>query len=443
MSNARIALVDVNNFYVSCERVFDPRLEGRPVVVLSNNDGCVVARSKEAKALGLLRKGVSVQTDAPPLSLREGVAMGEPWFQLKKRLPQVVARSSNYPLYADMSARVMRIVGEAVPDIEVYSIDECFADLDGIRDPLPLCRMLHARIPQWTGIPVGIGIASTKTRAKAANHLAKKRPEFGGVCDLEALTQATQDAILASLPVDEVWGVGRRLAPRLEALGIRNVAALRDASIDLIRSRFGVVLERTVRELRGTRCIAWQESPEMRQQIVCSRSLGCDVTQFKDLREAVLTFTARAAERLRQNHALAGHLQVWATSSRFKPGYVSRAACVALPHPTADTLALSAAASRALRVIWQPGVAYRKAGVMLLDLCPAASRQTGLFDANETTIQRRDRLNITLDAVNAKYGRDRLRVAASGRPDHRAWRTLAQMRSPDWTTDWAQLPVAS
>ncbi|MDN5873386.1 MAG: Y-family DNA polymerase [Sinobacteraceae bacterium] len=415
-----IGLIDCNSFYASCETVFDPKLADKPLVVLSNNDGCVVARSRQAKALG--------------------IKMGEPWFQLRKRWPQVVARSSNYPLYADLSARVMRIVGEAVPDIEVYSIDECFADLDGIRDPLSLCRRLHARIPQWTGIPVGIGIASTKTRAKIANHLAKKRPEFGGVCNLEVLSQARQDAILSSLPVDEVWGVGRRLAPRLEALGINNVATLRDTPTAFIRARFGVVLERTVRELRGTRCAAWQESPETRQQIVCSRSLGCDVTRFNDLREAVLTFTARAAER-RQNHALAGHLQVWATSSRFKPDYISRAACVALPNPTADTLALSAAASRALRAAWQARVAYRKAGVMLLDLCPASARQTGLFDTDETTIQRRDRLNVTLDCVNAKYGRDRLRVAASGRPDHRRWCTLAQMRSPDWTTDWARLPV--
>lgn len=261
--------------------------------------------------------------------------------------------------------------------------------------------------------------------------------------DIEALTLPAQDALLAGLPVDEVWGVGARLRAALVPLGITTAGALRDAAPAALRAHFGVTLERTARELRGESCLDWTELPPPRQQIVSSRSFGTEITAFEALREAVLTYTARAAERLRADGSVAGRLQVWVSSNPFKADAVRyhRAAGLTLPVATDDTLTLSAAATQSLRAVWRDGVAYKKAGVMLLDLAPRAQRQAGLFE-DAAQIDRRQRLNLALDAVNARYGRDRLRVAGSGRPDLRSWRARQQWLSPSWTTDWLALPMA-
>lgn len=259
------ALIDGNNFYVSCERVFDPKLEGRPVVVLSNNDGCIVARSVEVKALG--------------------VKMGVPWFQLRDLARQhgIVAKSSNYSLYGDMSARMMALLGRFSPEQEIYSIDECFLGMEGFGryDLAAYGQDIRQRVRQYLGLPVCVGFGATKTLAKLANHAAKKHPEFDGVCALAALSPAAQDTLLASIDVGEVWGVGYRGTPRLKALGIGNVKDLRDADPKWLRREFSVVLERTVTELRGIPCIDLEEAASAKQQIMSSRAAILEAASVK------------------------------------------------------------------------------------------------------------------------------------------------------------------
>ncbi|SEQ32290.1 DNA polymerase V [Nitrosomonas ureae] len=271
MSNRSIALIDVNNFYVSCERVFNPKLEDRPVVVLSNNDGCAVARSNEVKALG--------------------VKMGQPWFQLKDlaRKHGIIAYSSNYTLYADMSNRVMSILAIFSPNQEIYSIDECFLDLTGFKrvSPIVYGQRIRKCIRQWTGLPVCVGIGSTKTLAKLANHIAKKNPEFNGVCDLNAMSLRQQEDWFRKIEVGEIWGIGRRLAPKLHEIGIRTVLDLKTASPSQLRARFSVVMEKIIREINGTACIELEEMNPPKKQIVSSRSFGIPVSDLASLEESV------------------------------------------------------------------------------------------------------------------------------------------------------------
>lgn len=418
---ARVALIDVNNFYASCEAVFDPRLAGQPVVVLSNNDGCAVARSAEARA--------------------RGIKMGEPWHLVGERGRGVIALSSNYELYADMSNRVMRMLAAAAPALEIYSIDEAFLDVSGIPAVSDFGRGLRAQIRQWTGLPVCVGIGSTKTRAKIANFVAKKNPSQGGVFDIEALDEAAETAWLASIPVNEVWGVGRKLAVRLAALGIASVADLRDRPAAEIKSLFGVVLARTVRELRGEPCLKLEALAPAKQQIMCSRSFSREIETFDELREAVLTYVSRAAEKLRGQGAIAGGVQVFVQTNNFKvdaPQY-SRGLTVMLPGASDDTLELGQAAVRGLRALYRPGFKYKKAGTMLIDLTPKAQREATLFEYPHAR-DKRDRLNAVLDRVNLRFGRNSLRLAGAG--FHRAWSMQRQHLSPAYTTEWAALPVA-
>lgn len=419
----RIALVDVNNFYASCETIFNPKLAGRPVVVLSNNDGCVVARSAEAKALG--------------------IKMAVPWFQLKDLAKQhdIVALSSNYTLYADMSNRVMSILADMAPSQEVYSIDECFLDLTGIADLVTHGRDIRERIRQWTGLPVCVGIASTKTRAKLANHVAKKRPQWQGVFDIESLSQSEQDQLLSEIEVGEVWGVGRKISARLQAMGIHTVQQLRDADAKAIRDQFSVVVERTVEELRGIACIEIETDTPNKQQIISSRSFGQEVESFEDLREAVLSYIARAAEKLRSQESIAGAVQVFIHTNLFKlnqPSY-SRSFLYPLPTPTDDTLMLGRHAVAGLGRIYRKGYRYKKAGVMLTDLSPKAMRQATLFD-DTTAQERRERLNAALDRVNLKYGRGTAAVAGAG--IRKVWTMQRGNLSPEYTTSWEGLPSA-
>jgi DNA polymerase V len=414
-------LVDVNNFYVSCERVFDWRLIGKPVVVLSNNDGCVVARSAEVKALG--------------------VKMGAPWFQLRALAQQhgIIALSSNYILYGDMSRRVMTILADMAPRQEVYSIDECFLDFAGMRERIEYGQVIRARIARWTGLPVCVGIAPTKTLAKLANHIAKKRPAYAGVCDLAACGDDERTGLLASIEVGEVWGVGRRLTAKLNGVGVTTVRDLREADAAMIRDRFGVVMERTVRELRGESCLAMELVTPDKLQIMCSRSFGREVTSFEGLRESVLTYVSRAAEKLRRQDSLAGAVMVFAQTNPHKdvPQY-SRQTVVPLPEATDDTLMLGRAAVAGLRVIYRDGFRYKKSGTMLLQLSPKAQRQATLFE-DVAGRERRGRLNATVDRINLKYGRRTVALAGAGL--EKPWSLLAENRSPAWTTSWVHLPV--
>lgn len=422
----RYALVDVNNFYCSCEAVFNPQLAGRPLVVLSNNDGCVVARSAEAKALG--------------------VKMGQPWHQVGPELKTqgLEALSSNYTLYADMSHRVMTILGAMAPRQEVYSIDECFLELTGMERITPSLRdhglAIRSRIRQWTGLTVCVGIGSTKTRAKLANHIAKKNPEWAGSFDLESLDAAEQRRWLSAIDVSEVWGVGRRLSETLRGLGIQTVQDLKDAGAKRIRAHSSVVLERTVEELNGISCLALEEITPARQQILSSRSFGRPVTLEADLREAVLTYLTRAAEKLRGQGSLAGMLQVGIRTNPFKPGIpqYSRAMSCKLPEATDDSLVLGRYATGLLSQLYREGFVYQKAMVMLMDLSPKAERQITLFE-DTAAREKRERLNATLDRINRRYSRRTLQLAGAG--IDKGWSMKQGNLSAPYTTDWKSLPV--
>lgn len=419
------ALVDVNNFYVSCERVFQPKLEGVPVVVLSNNDGCAVARSNEAKTLG--------------------VKMGVPWFSVKALARQhgILALSSNYTLYADMSNRVVSVLRGFCPDVEVYSIDESFLQVERVLGlyggPRALGQQIQARIREWTGLPVCVGFGATKTLAKLANHLAKKNPEFEGVCDLEAIPEPAQLGWMARTDVQEVWGVGYRTVPKLEAMGIRTVLDLRNAPPKAIRGRFGVVLERTCYELRGVSCLALEDEVEPRQQIMVSRSFGRTVTTLEELSEAVSTHAASAAEKLRRQGAEAAAVYVFVLTNRFRPELSQNNASrlVALPEPSDDTLSLTKAALAGLRGIYRDGYDYKKAGVILSPLTSKAKRQEVLL-AGGLTGERGERLMAMIDSLNRRFGRERLRTGISGTT--RPWAMRAGNQTPRYTTRWEDLP---
>lgn len=419
-------LVDCNNFYVSCERVFDPKLEGRPVVVLSNNDGCVVARSAEVKALG--------------------IPMGAPWFLLKElaRQHRIMALSSNYALYGDLSDRVMHILADFSPAHEVYSIDECFCDwsrLIGI-DLIAYGQRVRRRIRQWVGLPVCVGLGPSKTLAKLANHVAKKQPQHDGVFDFGRLSEVERSELLETIDVGEVWGVGRRIEARLKAQGIATVRQLRDADVRMIRARYGVVLERTVREIRGESCMPL-EAVAARQQIMCSRSFGKKVEDLDSLREAVTAHTVRAAQKLRLQRSTAGGARVFIETNRFNddPRYAAQRT-VALETPTDDTIRLLAAAMSGLKSIYRTGYRYQKAGVMLMDLDGAGSEQLDCFASPEAEIldSVRGRLMATVDAVNQRQGRGAVRWAGEGFARPPAMRS--DRRTPCYTTRWEELAVA-
>jgi DNA polymerase V len=414
-----LALADCNSFYASCERVFDPRLWDRPVVVLSNNDGCVVTRSAEAKALG--------------------IAVGVPYFQIRDLVKRhgIVVRSSNYTLYGDLSSRVMAVLGRFTLRMEVYSIDEAFLDLDG----MPLDRLMdygreiRRTVLRWTGIPVSVGIAPTKTLAKVANHLAKQAPAAGGVWSMADPREQT--AVLTRLDVQDIWGIGARLAMRLKRAGIATALDLREADPNRVRRVVGVVGERTALELRGLPCIGLEETPPPAKSIVRSRSFGRPVERREELEEAVATHATRAAEKLRLHRRVASALSVFVATSRFRGTPYANLATLPLDPPTDDTARLIHAALAALRPIFREGLAYQKAGVMLGELGPRAGLTVSLFDQYDRG--RSERLMAVLDDVNHRLGPDTLRYAASGM--ERSWHMRREHASPHYTTRWDELPV--
>lgn len=416
------ALVDVNSFYASCETAFRPDLKGRPVVVLSNNDGCVIARNAEAKTIG--------------------VKMGDPYFRQKDlfRRCGVVCFSSNYELYADMSSRVMATLEALSPRCEIYSIDEAFCDVSGVRN----CRVLEDfgrelkdAVYQNTGLAVGVGIAQTKTLAKLANHAAKKwQKQTGGVVDLSNLE--LQRKLMAALPVDEVWGIGRRIGKKLEAMGIKKVLDLADTDIRFIRKHFNVVLERTVRELRGEPCLELEEFAPVKQEIVCSRSFGERITDYTAMRQAICSYASRAAEKLRGEHQYCRFVSTFVKTSPFalNEPYYGNSASVKLLTPTQDSRDIIAAATRSLDAIWKDGHRYQKAGVMLGDFFSQGIAQLNLFDDNAP---RRDseKLMEVLDHLNAKDGKGTLYFAGQG--IQQQWAMKREMLSPRYTTRYEDL----
>ncbi len=415
------ALVDCNNFYASCEKLFRPDLKDTPVVVLSNNDGCVVARSREAKLLG--------------------IKMGVPVFQIKAEMQRhgILAFSSNYALYADLSSRVMRTLEEMAPRVEVYSIDEAFLDLTGIESAISLVefgQQVRERIGHWIGITVCVGIAPTKTLAKLANHAAKKYPATQGVVDLT--NPDRQRRLLALVPVDDVWGVGRRLSKRLNALGITTALDLANASPRAIRDQFSVVLERTVRELNGESCLELEEIPPTKKQIVCSRSFGAKVTQFELLREAVCEYATRATEKLRKEQQQAKVMTVFIRTSPFKdnePQY-SNSASGELLIPSCDTRDFIELANHLLKRIWKDGFRYAKAGVMLSDFYDPGMFQPGLFD-DVSTRSNSQQLMSVLDTINQSGAG---KVFFAGQGTKKDWSMKREHLSPAYTTRWDQLP---
>ena len=421
------ALVDCNNFYASCEKLFQPKLKDRPVVVLSNNDGCVVARSAEVKALG--------------------IPMGVPWFQIKAEARRygIVAFSSNYALYADMSNRVVEVLSSFAPIIEVYSIDESFLDLAGFERQgyASYGAEIRQRVADWLGLAVCVGIAPTKTLAKLANHCAKKGLAGSeGVCDFTILPQAALSELFGRIEVGEIWGVGRKITVRLETMGIQTVRQLRDANAETVRARFSVVQERTVRELRGESCLDLEEVVPDKQQIMSSRSFGTLVYDLTDLEEAVASYIAKATEKLRAQDSLAGAIQVYIQTNVFKPESLQYQPAITVPLPVAssDTRVLTQWALRALHRIYRSGYGYHKAGVMLLNLSPKANCQFSLFDDQDgATDTRSEKLMLALDGINRRYGRGALRLAAEGA--EKTWQMRRGNLSPGYTTSWCGLPV--
>jgi len=416
-----IALVDCNNFYVSCERVFQPKLEGKPVVVLSNNDGCVVSRSQEVKDLG--------------------VTMAAPWYQMKALAKRhgIVAFSSNYALYADLSSRVMSLLSQFSPQQEVYSIDESFLDLSGMPGShAEYGQLMRRTIRQCVGIPVCVGIAPSKTLAKLANHVAKKNPQFNSVCDFNSMSEDELDALLASIEVGEVWGVGRRTAPKLQEIGIHSVLDLKRSPPGRLRARFSVVFERIVSELNGVACLELDDVPHDKQQIICSRSFGMLTSSLADLEQAAIAYTTRAVEKLRQQHSIASALHIYVRTNphRTQDAQHQQGILVPLDEPDDDTRAFCKAALHGLRQIYRPEHAYQKVGVMLADIVPASERPRTLFD-DDAARERSKSLMNALDHINRRMGSGTLRLLGEGA--NQSWAMRRESSSRRYTTEWEDL----
>lgn len=419
---AIFALCDCNNFYASCERVFRPKLNNRPVAVLSNNDGCIIARSQEVKDLG--------------------IPMGAPWHTYKDLCAQhqVTVFSSNYALYGDMSQRVMDCLNGFTPEMEVYSIDEAFLQLDGFGhlDLDDYGQHMRRTVRQWTGIPIGVGIGPTKTLAKIANFVAKKRTTTGvfNLCD-----RSVQDDVLPTIPIDEIWGVGPRWAKKLQGIGLQTAADLRAADASAIHQVLNVTGERIVHELRGVACLELEEV-QPKKNIMSSRSFGCMVTEKHLLLEAIADYAARAAVKLRKQGSRCGGLSVFLKTNRFqkhKPQY-SNSCAWSFVVPTNDSREIIRAARSCLAALYRPGFQYHKCGVLLVDLAPETTEQGDLFVS--TDHQQSDALMGLMDSLNTKMGRGTVAFAAQGLEKGRQrknWGMRQQRRSPRYTSRWGEL----
>ncbi|SEA55783.1 DNA polymerase V [Desulfuromusa kysingii] len=413
------ALVDCNNFYCSCERLFRPELKKRPVAVLSNNDGCIVARSQEVKDLG--------------------ISMATPLFKVADQLKQhqVQIFSSNYTLYADISSRVMQTLEQFSPKLEIYSIDEAFLDLTGFNHLEKYAQQIKTTVYQHVGVPVCVGMAPTKTLAKLANYAAKKFQATGGVVDLS--DPVRQKKLLQITPVAEVWGVGRKHTEKLKRIGITTALQLAQMDSRRVRKLYSVVMERTVRELNGEACIELDHSPAAKQQIICSRSFGEKITDYATLRETVCEFAARAAEKLREEKQYTRAVNVFIRTSPFMktdPLY-SNSATGKLAQPSSDTRDILALAVRLFDAIWKEGYRYAKAGVMLGDFCSPRQLQYNLFHLPAENTHR-DKLMQTVDDINHS---GQGQIWFGGQRPKQDWFMNQSNLSPAYTTRWDCLPL--
>lgn len=414
------ALADINSFYASCESVFRPDLKGCPIVVLSNNDGCVIARNAEAKLLG--------------------IPMGAPYFKLQTQFERqnITTFSSNYALYADMSARVMAILEEISPSVQIYSIDEAFIDLKGVsscQDLEEFGREIRNKILRWTGLTTGVGIGPSKTLAKLANHASKTWKKTDGVVDLSSLIR--QRKLMALVEVSDVWGVGRKISQKLKDMGIKTALQLADTPTTFIREHFSVTLERTVRELRGESCFELEEFAPTKQQIICSRSFGDRVSEYEVMREAICSHTVRAAEKLRSEHQYCGHISAFIKTSPFAENeiYYARKASSKIQIPTQDTRDLVMAATKCLDSIWQEGHRFQKCGVILGDFYSEGEVQLNLFDDYQPRVNS-EQLMAVLDRIN-RSGKGKVWFAGEGM--QKSWEMKRQMLSPAYTTRFSDL----
>lgn len=419
------ALVDCNSFYASCEQVFRPDLRGKPVVVLSNNDGCVVARSAEAKTLG--------------------IEMAGPWHKIEPRVRShgVVVFSSNYTLYGDFSRRVLQTLGRFVQEVENYSIDESFLWFDPGRDWSALGAEIKHTIGRHTGIPVSVGFGPTKVLAKLANKLAKKRAETGGVFVLGGADEA--DAILAALSPDDIWGIGERLAARLLTVGVHTALEFKRLDPEIARRILTVVGQRIVLELRGVSCLAIEDVVPAKKNICSAKSFGKPLSTFDELIEPLASYVSRVAEKLRAQQCVAGRLQVFLETNPFQPSdpQLFPAGEVILLTPSNFTGALVTAAASVLRRIWRPGYRWKKVGVMLLEICAETCVQSAFDSPAPETVEKRRRAMAALDAVNRTFGRAALRVGSAAGSAPASWRMRQHSLSPRYTTRWEELPVVA
>lgn len=406
----QFALIDCNNFYASCERVFNPNLRNKPVVVLSNNDGCVIARSEEAKALG--------------------VAMGVPYFQCRDliRKEGIQVCSSNYALYGDMSARVLKILFEECPAVYAYSIDESFLDLT-VPNSEQFAQQLCDKIHRALGLPVSIGIGPTKTLAKVANKLAKKAQKPISLMN-------SREEILQHFPVEKVWGIGRRLHARLEGMGVLSAWDLSQMDESWVRREMSVVGLRTVLELRGISCMPLEEAPDSKQSICTSKSFSSPVTLIDDLNEALAVYTSRAAEKLRKQKGMASHISVFVVPyDKFKQNYYN--ADILLPEPSFYTPQLLHYARQALQRLWRPGLPYRKMGVVLSGIIPESQYQKDFLASPPLSIDKQKKLMSLMDELNQKSGKKVLKIASEGTKQD--WQMQRKYLSPRYTTNWHEI----
>ncbi|MFC0268593.1 Y-family DNA polymerase [Kushneria aurantia] len=395
---APIALVDCNNFYTSCERVFDPQLQGVPLVVLSNNDGCVIARSEEAKALG--------------------IAMGTPLHHIPRSAYRqgLVLKSSNYELYGDMSRRVLAVLRESTPLVEPYSIDESWVELAGLGGERleAECHRLRDKVKRWTGLQVSVGCGPSRTLAKLANRHAKRHPATNGVSVINGPVRADSRALLARTLVSDVWGIGGRVSARLQEMDIRSALDLATADPTLIRRRFSVVLERTLRELGGLHCIDMIDDSEGKKMIMTSRSFGKMTADRDQIMASLMAHASRGAEKLRRQGSLASAVMITLRTNKFAEGVAQHrdSKVIALPWPTDDTFEIVRAVRRELDAIRQEGVRYHKSGVLLMDLVDRHGRQLDAFQAkrDDNQRQRSEKLMTTLDSLNRRFGKDAVTV---------------------------------
>ena len=412
------ALVDCNSCYASCEQIFRPELRGKPVVVLSNNDGFIVARSKEAKLLGL--------------------GDLQPFFKVEHILKQhdVAIFSSNYPLYGDISNRVMTTLKAFSPEVEVYSIDEMFLNFDGMPwDLKEYGQQIKHKLWQDIRMPVGVGIGPSKTLSKLASRAAKTIAKCNGVCVLDEPHK--WQWLQKRLPVIQVWGVGKRLAKRLERFDIHTVYDLAQADAKTLRREVSVNLERTINELNGIACYPLEEQPPAKKQIYCTRSFGKKLTELLPIKQAVAVYASRAAEKLRAQNSLVQSIQVFLNTSPFESGYVSRSIVCQTPFPTNDSREIVSAALQGLASIYKPGHRYLKAGVGLLDVCDRSFNQYDLFHQGQSN--RSDKVMRVLDNTNLKHGRNALFIGSEGVVQK--WAMRQQYKSPAYTTQWSDIPV--